>query len=440
VVSALGCSSLLFALSIFAFGPHWPPYVAGEAAFWSIVLVWSVLASRGKPVVPVRHTRLNVAELIAAIVFASTLVVSIFHFYWSSSNSPSGDWDAQAIWTLRARFLNRGLDGHWRDGFLTAIAWSLPDYPLMLPASIARLWWYARSEWLLVPIAVAALFKYATVGMLVGALMALGRRWEGLCAGAVVLASVGFNAWGAAQIADVPLAAFALASTVLLSRIVEEDSPVFYGRSAGLLTLCAGCAAWTKNEGLVFAIAVVGVLGILVVWRRRFAPRILLRAACGLLLPLVALYYFKHNIAPRNYLFDSSALAAASSRVWDLDRHVYILRSFGRELWAWNTSRPIGILPFVIVYAIAASAIRGVRPRQMLVAVPLAAMLGGYYASYVLTPLDLRWHIGTSLTRLLVQIFPALVYVSFAVPEREDARTDVVGADLLRSETGEVAP
>jgi hypothetical protein len=40
-------------------------------------------------------------------------------------------------------------------------------------------------------------------------------------------------------------------------------------------------------------------------------------------------------------------------------------------------------------------------------------MLGGYFGVYVLTPKDLGWHLGTSLDRLLPQLWPLALFPSF---------------------------
>ena len=63
-------------------------------------------------------------------------------------------------------------------------------------------------------------------------------------------------------------------------------------------------------------------------------------------------------------------------------------------------------------------AIRGLRCAQLTIAVPLIAMLAGYYGAYVVTPLDLKWQIENSLNRLLVQVWPATVFVVFSLAAR----------------------
>ena len=40
-------------------------------------------------------------------------------------------------------------------------------------------------------------------------------------------------------------------------------------------------------------------------------------------------------------------------------------------------------------------------------------MLGGYLFAYVITPYDLEWHIGSSIRRLFIQLWPAWVFIFF---------------------------
>ena len=416
VVVGFGASSLLFALTIFGFGPRRSFYIPIESALWILVLFVSLSLFRSAPGRFERPRAFSLIEVGSVFLFAGAIVVSSAHFYFASANYPSGSWDAQAIWALKARFLHRGLDGHWREVFQPGFLYSHPDYPLMLSASTARLWSYTQSETRLAPIVLAALFASATVGMIVGALLALGRRAEAFCAGALVLVSLDFNLWSAGQMADVPLAAFVLASTILLSWIVEHG-PERSGGAVAILALSAGCAAWTKNEGVVFAGGTLVALGAVVGLYQRRGVWTLLLAAAGLLLPAAALIYFKGSIAPPNYLFQPDPASSPSSKLLNPARHLEILRAFAHQFWAWNTPRPIGMIPFIAAYTLVASLLYGLRRRQLVVGFPLVVMLLGYYGAYVFTPHDLKWHIQFSVTRLLVHLWPAAVYLCFALAQ-----------------------
>ena len=48
--------------------------------------------------------------------------------------------------------------------------------------------------------------------------------------------------------------------------------------------------------------------------------------------------------------------------------------------------------------------------REWIVALVIALMLAGYYGVYLLTPWDLKWHLDSSLVRLLLQLWPAALF------------------------------
>ena len=417
IIVGLGCSSLLFAAGVFTFGAQWRAFVPLEIALWVVAFALCRVLARQRTFTAPTSTRSPWLVRAAALGFASTLVLSLLHFYVVTANYPSGTWDAWAIWNLRARFLHRGLEGHWRDAFQAALGWSHPNYPLMLPSNVARLWLYAGGESSVAPVTLAFLFQYSAVGILVGGLQAMGRRLEAYVAGGVLLASYPFNLWGVGQISDVPVATFVLAATVLLVWIIDKRERTD-GPAAAFLTFCAACAAWTKNEGQVFALAICVILALLIVVRRRLIFATMIFSMAGLLVPLGVLFYFKSSLAPPSYLFQGFAGNKPPPQLWDLERHKFILYSFGRELWAWTTANPIGIIPFVVAYGVAAPAIRGLRYAHLTPTVPLIAMLAGYYGAYVVTPLDLKWHVEYSLSRLILQIWPATVFVVFCLAAR----------------------
>ena len=45
----------------------------------------------------------------------------------------------------------------------------------------------------------------------------------------------------------------------------------------------------------------------------------------------------------------------------------------------------------------------------------LAIMLFGYYFIYIITPENQQWHLDTSLGRLLLHLWPALLFLTFMV-------------------------
>jgi hypothetical protein len=56
----------------------------------------------------------------------------------------------------------------------------------------------------------------------------------------------------------------------------------------------------------------------------------------------------------------------------------------------------------------------------------LLLMFGGYVAAYASTPNDLDWHIRNSAHRLLVQVWPAFLFVLFTFARSPEQAASVV--------------
>ena len=157
-------------------------------------------AERGRPA-PVGR---SVAA--AAAAHCSRSPAAGVYFVAASVTAPHGIWDAWAIWNARARFLFRGYPDVWTQAFSPELDWSHPDYPLLVPVSVARAWAYIGGERITVPILLAATF---CAGIVATAAMSVSRSataWRGVLTAVMILASPAFLANAVAQCADIPLA------------------------------------------------------------------------------------------------------------------------------------------------------------------------------------------------------------------------------------------
>src|SRR5947209_3345723 len=184
---------------------------------------------------------------------------------WAKAEPHGGGWDAFAIWNLHARFLFLG-GAHWRDGFSGLIPWSHPDYPLLVPASIAHFWTYLQADPEFVPAAVGIVFTFSTVLLLYAATRMLRGSSQALIAGIVLLGTPYFLRQGVSQYADIPLCFFILATIVLSEMNSAEARPGWVALSG----FTAACASWTKNEGFLFFCAFVVLQAARVVKERRW--------------------------------------------------------------------------------------------------------------------------------------------------------------------------
>jgi len=339
--------------------------------------------------------------------FAAVCALDLAWFAAASRAEPHGEWDAWAIWNLKARFLLHGGE-HWRNLFSPLLPH--PDYPLLLPWTVARLW-LAEGGTPLAPALVALGFAAATVALLVSAVGAVAGRRAGLLAGLLLVATLGFVRQAAAQYADVPLAFFVLAAVACLTLAgTARRGAAAWLAGAGAL---AGAAALTKNEGLLFAVAAVaGALALRPgAGAEPATPRRIALLLAGAAPFLAVLAWGKLSGAWANDLFQDAGAAPLLARALDTSRHWRVAAGLGAAVLGMAT-------PLLAPLAVAtlAAGRRRVGPRPPLAAgvLALALVAAGYAAVLLATPHDPAWHVATAADRLVMQLWPAALFLLFA--------------------------
>ena len=351
-------------------------------------------------------------QWLLASVLAQAVLVALVCGWRVYQAEPYGGWDGWAIWNLHARLMLRA--GTEWPALLAepAISWTHPDYPRLVPAAVARIWAWAGAETPAAAAVVSVAFAAAGLGLLL-ALVAARRGWTiALAAGLILVGTPFFVTFAPNQHADLPLASFMLAAVGLL--VLAGDDRRDPRGWLFLAGACAGCAAWTKNEGLLFALGFALVAGSRV--GRHGGGRAVGWMAGGLGLALVPVAVFKLGLAPDNDLM-SAPLGPRLAQLFEGARHATILASFGRELgrfgeWACPPY-VVMALPFV-----AWRSRRRLAGHERMLGLVLALMLAGYYGVYLTSPQDLAWHLDNSLVRLLLQLWPlAILAWGLAVPD-----------------------
>ena len=345
---------------------------------------------------------------ILTLGFVAALICSIGNAILRSMILPQGTWDAWTIWNLRARFLYRG-GSHWTDTFSPFLERHHPDYPLLIPALIARFWQYIGKETQVVPVMIAICFVYATVGLLVSAMFTLRSRCQGLLAGLVLLGTPYFLFIGVSQLADVPLGFFFLATMVLIC--FQDRMSDSYGISL-LAGMMAGFACWTKNEGLLFLLTVMIARLVVILfaaeWKKNVGQMICFIA--GVTPVLLILFYFKVHFAPSNDLFAGQGFQPVIGRLMDLSRYLQIAKAF--LIFASQTI-PVALLLIIYPFYMGVHLEKNSRKTVISFMMVLILMCTGYFAIYVISPHDLEWHLRTSLPRLLMQLWPSIIFTYF---------------------------
>jgi hypothetical protein len=360
------------------------------------------------------NTGIWLLTLFAGLVFVLFLFNFLSEWQKLAFEKPYGDWDAWAIWNLRAAFIASG-DG-WLNGFSPVILWSHPDYPLLLPLTVARVWAMLGERSVLAPVIVGLLFQLSLVGLLASSVQMLRGALQGLLAGSVGLVML-FVSLNFRQYADIPLAYYFLAANVLLFVAdVSADRQPGPALLAGLMT---SAALWTKNEGWALLVAVLAARLLLDLASRKPLAQIghwLGFFLLGLLPLLLTTLYFKLTLAPPNDIVAGLSLAAIKSKLVEVSRYLAILKAVRSQITHYgNLALPM--LPILLGYGllVGISFSKDQRGGVLALLLRVAGISAIYFMIYLLTPNNLAWQLNTSLERLVTQILPSALFLYFLV-------------------------
>lgn len=421
----LGFSSLLYFVYLLSFTDRgW--FLPIQLLIFAALLALTLYRERGRGRVGLPRPGLTRVQAVFILLAGIVFIVSLLSTGSYLLRRRQGDWDAWMMYNRAARFIHRD-PSHWLESFSAQMDPIFhADYPLLLAMNIALGWDLLGSETPYVPMMESALFSVACLGLAVTALASVNSVGQAALGLLFLWGTPALVNEGARQLADVPLAFFMLAGGILVYLyLLHKDGGLLV-----LAGLAAGMAAWTKNEGSLFVIA-VGI-GLMVAFIRGKPWRVLLRYGLGLALPFVIVLYFKLFLAPPSDVLSNGA-ARSVGQLLDPSRHVEILQFIGREALAFGgwmlVALPIGILPVLLVYFLLFRARLDSDRRLACMAciTILAVQALGYYAVYLITPYDLAWHLTYSLPRIFIQVFPLLVFLVLSASRTPEGIFDRLG-------------
>jgi len=252
------------------------------------------------------------------------------------------------------------------------------------------------------PIAVSLLISLSLLVLLGSSLASRKSVALGLLAWLVLLASEIFASQTSAQYSDLLQGLTFLATLVLLEAAAESGSP----RVIVAVGLAAGLSAWVKNEGLPFAVAALAVA----VWR--FRSRGLLWLALGAAPGLAATATLKLIAQGADQTLPHN-LSAAMLQITQAGRWWQAALGFTKAIYDAGAA----ITHPVLLAALLAFALRFVPPtkrrQRMWLWIPIAVTAAAEYGLYLVTESNLDWHISTSVSRLVAQLWPSLIWLFF---------------------------
>lgn len=365
-------------------------YVILESAFAVILAGWMLYTERPKFNI---HGLKERSDAVWALLLAAGMLVFAFNLALYALQFPHGRPDAWINWNVAARFVYLG-GADWRATFLRQ--WDHPDYPFFMAMTNAITWVFLRETSTWGPVVFHSVMSLFGVGLLFSVINYL-RGFKQASLASILFMSMPFIVdQGMRQYADFLLAYLILAAggLTLLYFQTRETRLVF------LIGLLVGLGGWAKNEGLPAIIGFSFVWSLIALKKgQRLAA---LHYVLGLVFPLFIILLFKLFLAPPNDLMSSGG---SFEKLLDAERYAVILQKAGGMLWNLSGA-PFPLIGLIILLALimgrSANRISGLWAIGIIMGVQLMV----YFVIYLLTPLDLTFHLNTSLDRLYMHVLP----------------------------------
>jgi hypothetical protein len=133
---------------------------------------------------------------------------------------------------------------------------------------------------------------------------------------------------------------------------------------------------------------------------------------CGAMPAILLLSAFKLLLVHDTEAVLPRSAGEALARMTDPSRWMEIAGSFARSAWhmGFPWAHPL-VLAAILAMAFGLAP-RARLLRQMWLAIPVFGLLAADFVIYLVTTADLSWHLSTSNTRVLVQVWPALLLLT----------------------------
>jgi hypothetical protein len=408
--TGLGLSSLAFFLWLAVSGAP-SAFPVGELVLLLLLAGLAFRARQGRDPAPTARVGSAPPHPLLLLAVWLSLGCATAAFLAHSATNPQGGWDAWMTWNMHARAIVRG-GVHWREVLAGLPTWSHPDYPLLVPGSVARIWSYVGRETAFGPVSVAMLFTFATIGLLYASLSIVRSPTQGCLAALVLLSTKFFILHGTSQYADVPFAFFMLATFSLLAmaQLWPDERP----RLVLLAGAAAGLAAWTKNEGLLLLPAVLFGYGWTIgVGRRAVLLRDARAFATGLLPILVVVASFKLLVTSTNDLMSDQGATQTAARLLEGGRYVAILAGLARGALDVSGQGLLALLLLAYWFCAGGAPAGPWRVGARAAAIALTLLLLGYVIVLLTAPDPLLATNIRSINRLLLQLWPSAIFAYF---------------------------
>lgn len=339
-----------------------------------------------------------------AFIFLATLQVAVHVLI-----TPAFEWDSVSMWFLKGKALTA--EGRLTSGFMSRFQELHAAYPLNLPMIYA---WLGRMKgWYSEDASKLVIFIYFCSLLFI--LYSLARlKWPRTASLAFV---AGYSAIPYALVitfnrdADIILATFIAATMLLLIRYQLHPG----AGTLILLTAATFFCSWTKVEGIAFSTLLLLPFAAMpfLFSRNPFNKRLLISILIGSVMGLAAFWIPKQIFGTEIWL-EQADFAHRAQLLGKTPGIAGVMLAEMANVWHWNFAW--FLIPLLLW--------KGKDRYQ------LKFLVGGqvalYLIVYLLSPYPWRWHMSTSLSRLLLHVLPTLfAWTVFAIPAgTEDIQAD----------------
>lgn len=247
----VGAAAILHLLLLLATGASPRVMFAFQGVALSL-LAGKFFISRAQPPAPAPpSSRWN---LLPAMMLVFGLLFALSGLAASALTARHGGPDAWGNWNLRARYL-AGPGESWRHALSELLVEASPGAPLLFPSYIASVWRASGSISTTLPAVTGEIFYFAILLTLLSSIAVLRGLSHGLLAGLLWIASPAMLAGTGLPEVDIALAYYMLAAIAAATLSLALG----HRGAAAVAGVMASFAAFTKDEGMVFAALLLAV-------------------------------------------------------------------------------------------------------------------------------------------------------------------------------------
>ncbi len=414
LLACMGCVVLSRAVYTTAVPAFYLLTITGTFS-WASLFLWrnGRKGSQALPVLSAGCARKVTPSALGKIWQGLLLIIIVFGILWTCLMSVivvPDDWDAWAIWAAKAKVLALG-----HGPLLDVSYFGHADYPLLWPSVWAFTGWFAGGWEEMWSRGWGGVFLLLSVWEIVVIIDRLtGRRDLGLLGGALFVSMPMVPLIASWSYAEAPFWLLLVTCCGCLALRAREDSQLVTVVAA----LLAAAAAYTKNEGVMFA-GLSGLWILLLPGQGRLQAMLLFFGiftfcyAPWMIWTKYMMHFGSH--ATTGLHFDGESVQRAVQR---LPAAIEAITKMWGDIKQWN----------IVLWLGCGFAFLGMRkgPWRAWLFPPLAMLLG-YFVIVVFHEAEIYWQVGTSWNRLTVHVLPFVLiclicqWAAILYPDREGA-------------------